>query len=100
VYFAARRAPTGMVKSQAHYQLSVTPQTLFVTPTPIIEPVIVCVVETGIIKCSVKNKVKAPADSATTPSKAFTLVILEPIDCTIFRLILVFTAFIIPTKEE
>ena len=39
-----------------------------VTPTPIIEPVIVCVVETGILKCSVINNVNAPADSATTPS--------------------------------
>ena len=85
----AIRAETGMVKTHAHNSFTVTPQrtaeTLFVTPTPIIEPVIVCVVDTGILKCSVRNKVKAPADSATTPSKAFTLVILEPIVFTIFH---------------
>ena len=78
-----------MVKIQAHNNLTVTPQrtaeTLLVTPTPIIEPVMVCVVETGILKCSVVNKVKAPADSATTPSKAVTFVILEPIVFTIFQ---------------
>ena len=80
---AAKTAETGMVKIQAQINLTVTPQrtadTLLVTPTPIIDPVIVCVVETGILKCSVINKVNAPADSATTPSKAFTFVIFEPI---------------------
>ena len=78
-----------MVKTQAHNSLTVTPQRtadiLFVIPTPIIEPVIVCVVDTGILKCSVENKVNAPADSATTPSKAVTLVILDPMVLTIFQ---------------
>ena len=45
----------------------------------------VCVVDTGIPKWSVMNKVTAPAVSALTPSKAFTLVILEPIVFTIFQ---------------
>lgn len=42
---AAKRADTGIVKTQAHNKLTVTPhrtaETLLVTPTPIIEPVIV-----------------------------------------------------------
>ena len=49
---AARNAETGMVRIQAQSKLIVTPQrtalNLFVAPTPIIEPAIVCVVETGI----------------------------------------------------
>ena len=52
-----------------------TAETLFVSPTPIIEPVMVCVVETGIPKCSVIPSVTAPADSALTPSKDVTFVI-------------------------
>ena len=67
----------------------VTPQrtadTRLVKPTPMIEPVIVCVVETGIAKCSVINKVTAPAVSAATPSKGVILVILEPMVFTIFQ---------------
>jgi hypothetical protein len=43
-----------------------------------IDPVIVCVVLTGTLKCSVKYKVKAPAVSAATPSKEVTFVILNP----------------------
>ena len=57
----------------------------FVRPTPIIDPVIVCVVETGIPKYWVKNNVKAPAVSALTPSSGVILVILEPIVFTIFQ---------------
>jgi hypothetical protein len=49
-------ADTGMVNTHAHSRLMVTPQrtadTLLVTPTPIIAPVMVCVVDTGIPKCS------------------------------------------------
>ena len=78
-----------MVSTQAHIKLTVTPQrtaeTLLVNPTPMIEPVIVCVVLTGILRCSVKYKVNAPAVSAATPSKDDTLVILEPIVFTIFQ---------------
>ena len=69
-------ALTGMVKIQAVIKLLVTPQrtaeSLLVAPTPIIAPVIVWVVLTGIFKNSVKYKVKAPAVSATTPSKGVT----------------------------
>ena len=43
---------TGMVKIHAHSRFVVTPHltalNLFVAPTPMIDPVIVCVVETGI----------------------------------------------------
>lgn len=86
---AANVAETGMVKIQAQIKLMVTPQrtaeTLFTTPTPTIDPVMVCVVETGIPKCSVIPKVTAPAPSAATPSSAVTLVIFDPIVFTIFH---------------
>jgi len=76
---AASNALTGMVNIHAHNKLTVTPHLTalkrLVAPTPIIEPVIVCVVETGIPICSVKNKVVAPAVSAHTPSSGVTLVI-------------------------
>lgn len=85
----ANKALTGMVSIHAQSRLTVTPQrtadTLLVTPTPMMEPVMVCVVETGIPKWSVKNKVRAPADSALTPSNEVTLVILVPIVFTIFQ---------------
>ena len=86
---AANNPEIGIVNTQAQIKFTVTPhrtaEIRLVIPTPIIDPVIVCVVETGILKCSVINKVKAPADSATTPSKAVTFVILEPIVLTIFH---------------
>ena len=82
-------ADTGMVKIHAQSKLIVTPQRtaeiLFVIPTPMILPVIVCVVETGTPKCSVKYNVIAPDVSAATPSNGVTLVILEPIVLTIFQ---------------
>ena len=62
-----------------------TAESLLVAPTPIIEPVIVCVVLTGIPICSVINKVKAPEVSAQTPSNGVTLVILVPIVLMIFQ---------------
>ena len=86
---AARVAETGIVKIHAHNKLTVTPHltadTLFSKPTPTIDPVMVCVVDTGIPKCSVNPRVTAPAVSAATPSKAFTFVIFEPIVLTIFH---------------
>ena len=86
---AANIAEIGIVKTQAHNKLTVIPhrtaETLLVSPTPIIDPVIVCVVLTGTLKCSVKYNVKAPAVSAATPSKEVTFVILEPIVFTIFH---------------
>ncbi|MNY70424.1 hypothetical protein D3C86_2085530 [compost metagenome] len=67
----------------------VTPQRTalkrLVAPTPIMEPVIVCVVETGIPRLDTVNKVKAPAVSAQTPSSGVTLVIFVPIVLTIFH---------------
>ena len=86
---AANKPETGMVKIHAQSKLIVTPHLTalkrFVAPTPMIEPVMVCVVETGIPKLETVNKVKAPAVSAQTPSKEDTLVILVPIVFTIFQ---------------
>lgn len=86
---AASSADTGMVKTQAQMRLMVTPQRTaeirLLKPTPMMEPVMVCVVDTGILKCSVKKRVMAPADSAATPSNGVTLVILEPMVFTIFQ---------------
>ena len=85
----ASRALTGMVSIHAHKRLTVTPHltalSLLVAPTPMMEPVIVCVVLTGMPICSVMNKVRAPEVSAQTPSSGFTLVILVPIVFTIFQ---------------
>src|SRR5690606_24692163 len=82
-------ALTGIVNIQAHKRLIVTPQrtadTRLTTPTPIIEPVIVCVVDTGIPKCSVIPKVAAPAVSAATPSSGVTFGLFVPIVCAVFQ---------------
>ena len=55
----------GIVRIQAQRRLTVIPhltaETLFVNPTPMIAPVTVCVVETGILSCSVMKSVIAPA---------------------------------------
>ena len=79
---AAITADTGIVITQAQIILRVSPQRTadkrLVKPTPIIEPVMVCVVETGIPNLSVKNRVIAPAVSALTPSSGVILVIFEP----------------------
>ena len=86
---AASNALTGMVNIQAHKRLTVTPHLTadkrLVAPTPMMEPVMVCVVLTGIFNASVTNKVIAPAVSAATPSKGVTLVIFVPIVLTIFH---------------
>ena len=54
---AASKALIGMVSIQAQSKLNVTPHLTadkrFVAPTPMIEPVIVCVVLTGIFSASV-----------------------------------------------
>src|SRR5690606_1712973 len=85
----ATNADTGIVKIHAHSKEIVTPQrtadTRFVIPTPIIDPVMVCVVETGIPMCSVTYKATAPAVSAATPSNGVTFVILDPMVFTIFQ---------------
>src|ERR1044072_6713695 len=86
---AASRALTGMVKIHAHSRFTVTPQRTadrrLVAPTPIIEPVMVWVVLTGMPRCSVRNKVTAPAVSALTPSSGVTLVMRVPMVFTIFH---------------
>src|ERR1700761_6568689 len=85
----AKSPLTGIVSTQAQIRLIVTPQrtalNLLVTPAPIIEPVIVCVVLTGAPRLAAVNKVIAPAVSAQTPSNGVTLVILVPIVFTIFQ---------------
>ena len=85
----ATSAEIGMVKIQAHSKLMVIPhrtaETLLVSPTPIIAPVMVCVVDTGIPKCSVIKSVIAPEVSAATPSKGVTFVIRVPMVFTIFQ---------------
>lgn len=82
-------AETGMVITHAQIILMVSPQRTadkrFVKPTPIIDPVMVCVVETGIPKYCVKSKVMAPEVSALKPSIGVILVILEPMVLTIFH---------------
>ena len=86
---AANNPLIGIVNIHAHNKLTVTPQRTadkrLVAPTPIIEPVMVCVVLTGILKCSVINKVIAPAVSAATPSSGVTFVMRVPIVFTIFH---------------
>ena len=86
---AAKIPLTGIVKIQAHNKLMVTPHRTalkrLVAPTPIIEPVMVCVVDTGIPKLLTVNKVNAPAVSAQTPSSGVTFVIFVPIVFTIFQ---------------
>lgn len=75
-------ALTGIVNNQATNSFFVTPHRTadkrFTAPTPIIDPVMVCVVLTGMCNASDKYKVNAPAVSAATPSMGVTLVILEP----------------------
>ena len=79
----------GMVNTQAQMRLMVTPQRTadrrLVAPTPMMEPVMVCVVLTGIFRDSVTKSVMAPAVSAATPSKGVTLVIRLPMVFTIFQ---------------
>src|SRR5215217_9019354 len=89
-YTRAANAPlTGIVKIQAQSRFTVTPHLTadnrLVAPTPIIEPVMVWVVLTGIFSASVTNKVIAPAVSAATPSKGVTLVIRVPMVLIIFH---------------
>ena len=67
----AINALTGIVNIHAQSRLRVTPQRTadkrLVAPTPIIDPVIVCVLLTGIFSPAVRNSVIAPAVSAATP---------------------------------
>ena len=78
-----------MVSIQATSNCLVTPQRTadrrFTEPTPIIEPVITCVVLTGILKISVKNSVNALEVCAQKPSRGVIFVILFPIVLIIFQ---------------
>ena len=79
---AISQAP-GIVTIHAHTTRPATPQRTAesrrLAPTPTIAPVIVCVVDTGMPACDVKNSVAAAADSAATPPTGCSLVIFEPI---------------------
>ena len=54
-----------------------------VVPTPTMAPVMVCVVDTGMPACAVKNSVAAAAVSALIPPTGCSLVIREPMVFTI-----------------
>ena len=62
---------TGIVNIQAHIMVPATPHrtadNLFVDPTPMIAPVIVCVVLTGIPAIDAPMMETAAADSAQNP---------------------------------
>ena len=83
---AISQAP-GMVRIQAHTTRPATPQRTAdsrrLAPTPTMPPVIVCVVDTGMPACDVKNNVAAAADSAAIPPTGWSRVIFEPIVLTI-----------------
>lgn len=82
-----RIAVTGIVIIHAHNRLMVTPQCTavarFITPAPIMAPVMVCVVLTGMPHMLVTNKVNAPAVSALKPSNGTRCVIRCPMVFTI-----------------
>src|ERR1041384_8582735 len=79
-------AEAGMVMIQAMTMLEATFQrtaeTLRAAPTPTIDPVIVCVVETGMPSQVAANSVIAPPVSAQNPCMGVNRVILDPIVCT------------------
>src|SRR5205823_4059297 len=83
----ATRNDPGIVRIQAHTTRPATPHRTadrrWVEPTPTIAPVIVWVVETGIPLAAVKNSVAAAADSALIPCTGWSLVIFDPMVCTI-----------------
>src|SRR6202171_2342781 len=83
---AANVAAAGMVSTQAQTILPatrhLTADSRVVDPTPAIAPVIVCVVDTGIPNMVPPNKVTAPAVAAQKPPTGRSLVIFEPIVCT------------------
>ena len=77
----------GMVTIQAQTTRPATPQRTAdsrrLEPTPTIAPVMVCVVDTGMPACDVKNNVAAAADYPATPPTGCSFVILEPMVLTI-----------------
>lgn len=79
---AATSAEAGIVRTHAHTIRRAIPQRTadkrLVAPTPMIAPVIVCVVLTGIPASAVANKVIAPAVSAQNPPTGLSFVMRDP----------------------
>src|SRR5687768_6703837 len=75
-----------MVKTHAQTILPATPHLTAdrrrVAPTPTMAPVIVCVVDTGVPVSVTYARVSAAPVSAQKPPTGLSLVILEPIVCT------------------
>ena len=86
-HIAAISAEQGIVINQAQTTLLATPQRTAesrrVAPTPMIAPVIVCVVLTGIPPRIAKKSVRAPAVSAANPPTGLSFVMRDPIVRTI-----------------
>src|SRR5579859_6852316 len=82
----ATKAEAGIVNIHAHTILRATPHrtadSRCTAPTPTIAPVIVWVVLTGIPANAVPNRVRAPALSAQNPPNGLSLVIFDPMVCT------------------
>src|SRR5215208_339966 len=80
---AATSAAAGMVRIQAQTMRPATPHFTAdnrrVAPTPTMEPVIVCVVETGVPVSVTYANVSAAADSAQKPPTGLSFVIRVPI---------------------
>src|SRR5436190_23188307 len=77
----------GMVNTHAQTMRPATPhltaENRFAEPTPTIEPVIVCVVDTGIPNAVAVKSVMEPAASAQKPCTGCSFTILVPIVLTI-----------------
>src|SRR6478735_2287420 len=80
-------AAAGMVRTHAQTMRPATPhftaEKRLAEPTPTIDPVIVCVVETGIPKKVAPKSVRAPAVSAQNPPTGCSFTIFVPIVLTI-----------------
>src|SRR2546425_727180 len=76
----------GIVRIHAHTTRPATPQrtaeSRWVEPTPTMAPVMVWVVDTGMPAWAVKNSVAAAAVSALIPLTGWSLVIFDPMVCT------------------
>jgi len=77
------KAEHGIVSTQATTIWRATPhriaESLVTAPTPMMAPVIVCVVETGIPSAVAAKSVMAPPVSAQKPPTGFSFVIRSPI---------------------
>src|SRR4026209_1088365 len=78
----AMKAEQGMVRIQAHTMLPASPQRTAdiecVDPTPTIDPVMVCVVDTGMPRLGAGDGVMEPESSAQKPSGGRILVMRWP----------------------